>query len=257
MYGYWSQRPINIFIGMTFAYHHLLVCTKTEVPSTRTSRRDDSGAEGQSAKWLSATSAQDPGSERRRLRDGEREAILAIPPAVRPVVDRVQPTTIVVAIRAEKTRIATGVLDRLMHDDEPNQAHDFDLLVRKLLADEAGNLGVGLLPLALARFRPDLAGDPVVVREERALQDGDLGGHARGGLEGARGEHALGVLVEAEDLAQQKSDREGPCGPVGGDGEVDDPFGFTPGAGWNREGQFATKESLCGGFAAHLVDESL
>ena len=92
---------------MTFAYHHLLVYTKTEVPSTRTSRRDDSGAEGQSAKWLSANSAQDPRSERRRLRDGEREAILAIPPVVRPVVVRVQPTTIVVAIRAEKIRIAT------------------------------------------------------------------------------------------------------------------------------------------------------
>ena len=47
------------------------------------------------------------GEKRRELRDGEREAILAIPPVVRPVVVRVQPTTIVVAIRAEKIRIAT------------------------------------------------------------------------------------------------------------------------------------------------------
>ena len=117
-----------------------------------------------------------------------------------------------------------------MHGDDPPQAHGLDVLVGELLPDEAGYLGVGLLPLALVGLGPDLAGDPVVVREELPLEHGDLGGDTRGGLEVRRSEDLLGV-VEPEAPALETGDPGLAGGPVARDREVDDAVLLAPGAG--------------------------
>ena len=44
------------------------------------------------------------------MRGREHEAVLAIPPVVRPAIVRVQPPTIVVAIRTEEVRVAIRVV---------------------------------------------------------------------------------------------------------------------------------------------------
>lgn len=45
----------------------------------------------------------------KELRDDERETAMVVPVVVRPIVVRVQPATIVVAVRIEHVRIAVGI----------------------------------------------------------------------------------------------------------------------------------------------------
>lgn len=70
-----------------------------------------------------------------------------------------------------------------MHNDDPDQAHGFDVLVREVLADETGNLGVGLRQLALVGLGTNYRCDPIADPEEPTLEDRDLTHDTGGWLE--------------------------------------------------------------------------
>ena len=192
------------------------------------------------------------------LRHGEREPAAKIPPAVRPVVVRVEPATIVVTARAQQARIAAGVVDRLVHGNDPDQPHGFDLLVRELLTDEAGQFGVRLRELALVgrsasfRISANLLRDPVVVLEEHALENSGFGRHAVGRLEVRRTEHLLGVVSDAETVAFKALDPVFAGRAVGGDAEVDDAVFLAP-----RTGRFGNREFVAGKTECHVVATEL
>ena len=78
------------------------------------------------------------------MRHGEREPAVTIPPVVRSAAARAKPATNVVTARVQQVRIAVGIVDGFVHYDDRPQPHGFDLLVRELLADEAGQFGVRL-----------------------------------------------------------------------------------------------------------------
>ena len=131
-------------------------------------------------------------------------------------------------VRAQQARIAVGVVDGFVHGNDVPQTHGFDLLVRELLTDEAGQFGVRLRELALVGLGADLLRDPVVVLEEHALENGDFGRHAVGRLEVRRTEHLLGVAAHAEALALESGDPVLASRAVAGDAEVDDPVFLAP-----------------------------
>ena len=72
-----------------------------------------------------------------------------MPPAVRPAAAREEPATIAVTVRVQQVRIAVGVIDGFVHGNNVPQTHRFDLLVRELQTDEAGQLGIRLREFAL------------------------------------------------------------------------------------------------------------
>jgi len=159
------------------------------------------------------------------LRHGEREPAVTMPPVVRPDVVRVEPATSVVTVRAQQVRIAVGVVDGFVHGNDVPQPHRFDLLVRELLTDEAGQFGVRLRELALGGLGANLLRAPVAFLEEHALENGDFGRHAVGRFEVRRTEHLLGVVSDAET---QTLDPVLAGRAVGSDAEVDDAVFFAP-----------------------------
>ena len=154
-----------------------------------------------------------------------------IPPVARPVVARTEPATIAATVRDQQVRIAVGVVDRLVHDDNPDQTHRFDLLVRELLTDEAVQFGVRLAELTLVGLGTNLLRDPVVVLEEHALDNRDFGRHAVGRLEIRRTEHLHGVVCDAETVVFQTLDPVLADRSIAGDREVDDTVFLTPRTG--------------------------
>src|SRR3989338_10195874 len=80
---------------------------------------------------------------------GKREHAVTIPPVARPAVVRVEPATTVATVRVQQVRNAVGVVDGFVHGNDVPQTHGFDLLVRALQTDEAGQFGVRLAELAL------------------------------------------------------------------------------------------------------------
>ncbi len=154
------------------------------------------------------------------MRNDERETDPTTPPAVRPAVARVQPATIVAPGRAEQARNASGIFDGFVHSNDPPETHRFDLLVREVLADEAGNLSVGLRQLAFVGLGTNLLRDPIVVLEEHALEDGDLGGDTGGRPEVRRTKHALGVIPDPEAFALEPFDPLGTGRAVGRNAEM-------------------------------------
>lgn len=162
------------------------------------------------------------------MRNDEREPALTQPPDVRLDAARAQPATTAVPVRVEQDRTAVGILDRFVHGDDPDQAHRLDVLVREVLADEAGDLGVGLRQLALVGLGTNLFRDPIVVLEEHALEDGDLGGDTGGRLEIRRAKRAFGAGAQTEALALEPLDPLETSCAVGSDAEVDDAVLFTP-----------------------------
>jgi len=191
------------------------------------------------------------------LRDDEREPAVTIPPAVRLAVVRVQPATTVAPVRAEQVRNAAGILDRFVHSDDPYHAHGFDVLVREVLADEAGHFGVRRGQLALVGLGTNLLRDPIAVLEEHALEDGDLGGDTRGRLEVRRAKHAFGVVARTEALALKTLDPLGTGRAVGRDAEVDDAVLFTPVASRFRNRELALEELDCAVMATEFLDDGV
>ena len=182
------------------------------------------------------------------LRHGKREPVVTIPPVVRPVVVRAEPATTVVTARAQQARTAAGVVDGLVHGNDVPQTHRFDLLVRELLTDEAGQFGVRLRKLALVGLGANLLRDPVVVLEEHALENGDFGRHAIGRLEVRRTEHLFGVVSDTETVAFQTLDPVLAGRAVAGDREVDDAIFLAP-----RTGRFGNREFVAEKTERHVV----
>lgn len=128
------------------------------------------------------------------LRHGKREPVSTTPPGVRTVVGRVKPATNVVTSRVQQARTAVGVVDWLVYGNDPDQTHGFDLLIRELLTDEAGQFGVRLRELALVGLGTNLRRDSVAVLEECTLENGNFGRHATRRLEVRRAKHIPGAL---------------------------------------------------------------
>ncbi len=97
-----------------------------------------------------------------------------------------------------------GTLDRIVHRDDPPQAHGRDLGVREHVSDETGQLGVGLDELAAGRLLADvLAGASSVALPQDPLEDSNLRRDAvcryePGRKQDARGEHADGRALRLE-----------------------------------------------------------
>ena len=119
----------------------------------------------------------------RRLRDDEREATVATPPAAGVVVRDVQPPAVAATTRAEQVRTAVGILDGRVHAHDPPETHRLELLVAELLADEAGDLGMGVRELAALGGGADLLGDPIAIVPEGTDEHRDVVGDAVGRLE--------------------------------------------------------------------------
>lgn len=191
------------------------------------------------------------------MRDDEREPEATTPPAVRPAAARAQPATTAAPARAEQARTAVGIFDRFVHSDDPDQAHGFDVLVREVLADEAGHFGVRRGQLALVGLGTNLLRDPIAVLEEHALEDGDLGGDTGGRLEVRRAEHAFGVVAQTEALALETLDPLRTGRAVGRDAEVDDAVLFAPVASRFRNRELALEEFDCAVMATEFFDDGV
>ena len=151
-----------------------------------------------------------------------------MPPAARPAVVRVEPATNGVTARVQQARTAAGNVDGFVHGNDVPQTHLLDFLIRELLTDEAGELGVRLLKLPLVGLGADFLRDAVGVKEELALQNGDFGRHAARRLEIWRTEHLLGVVTHAEAFALESGNPVLAGRSVGGDAEVDDAVNLLP-----------------------------
>ena len=191
------------------------------------------------------------------LRTDEREPTVTIPPVVRPAVVRVEPPTVVVATGTQQARIAASVFDGLVHADDPDETHGRDLIIGELLTDEARHLDVGLREPTLFGLRTDLLGDPVVVTEEHALQDGDLRGHAARGPKVRRSEHLLGVSTHAQALALQPRDPGQAGRAIAGHRKVDHAIFLAPFARRLGNRELVAKKPLCSLLAAEFVDDCL
>ena len=110
----------------------------------------------------------------------------ATPPIAGLAKVRVQPATIAVAARAKEVRIASGIIDGIVHYHDPPKTHGFDLLIRKLFPDKARNLGIRLLKLALISLGANNFRNPVVVFKEHSLDNGTTW-------------HPCGTLTEVTD----------------------------------------------------------
>ena len=82
------------------------------------------------------------------------------------------------AVRVEEARVAAKSLNGFVHDDDPTEAHGFQILIREHLANQAGHFGVGLGKPALLGFGTNLLGDTIVISGERTREDRDLGSDA-------------------------------------------------------------------------------
>ena len=188
------------------------------------------------------------------LRHGEREPAVTTPPVVRPVVVRAEPATIAVTARAQQALTAVGVVDRLVHGNDPDQPHGFDLLVCELQTDEAGQFRIRLRKLALVGLGANLLRGPALVLEEHALENSDFGRHAVGRLEVRRTEHLLGVVTHTEAFALEPDDPVLAGRAVAGDREVDDAVFLAPRMGRFGNREFVAEETPCSFHTAELVE---
>lgn len=192
------------------------------------------------------------------MRDGEREPVVTIPPVARTDAAHVeQPATIVTAARAQEVRGGNEIREGFVHDDDPQEAHRFQLLVRELFADEAGDFGVQLHELPSVGLGADLPGDAVVVTEEHALQDRDLGRHAIGWFEVRRAKQLLGIVANSIATLLQAGDPLFTGRAVARDREVNDAVLLAPGASRFGNRQLAAEKLLRALFSAELVDDCL
>ncbi len=191
------------------------------------------------------------------LRHGEREPAVTIPPAARPAVVRAEPATIAATVRAQQARIAAGVVDGFVHDNDPDQTHLLDLLIRELLTDEASELGVRLGELALVGLGVDILRDPVVVLEGHALENRDFGRHAARRLEVRGTEHLIGVVAHAEFFAFEPGDPVLAGRTVAGDREVDDAVFLVPRASRFGNREFVAEKTERHVMATELLDDGV
>ncbi len=161
------------------------------------------------------------------LRDGERETAATTPPAVGPAVARAEPLPVATTVRGKQDRIAIRVVDGLVHDNNPHQAHCLNLRVRELLTDKAGDLGIriGKFPAlhegAGVGVRADGAGDASVVVPQHSLQNSDVRHDAIRRFEVRRKKDVLRPLRQPEALLFETGDPLLSGRAVRGDTEID------------------------------------
>ncbi len=162
------------------------------------------------------------------MRDGPGETAIAIPLVVRIDVARVQPPTMVVAVRGQEARAAVRIENGRMHDDDVPQTEGFDFLVREVVADKAADLGVRIGEVLTRSKYPGFGilthtlRDPIYIRPEFGRQDRDFVYDACGRLEFFGAKDTLGVVAQVVALLLKVSDPFFPC-PTSGwrQGEVD------------------------------------
>lgn len=133
------------------------------------------------------------------MRDaGEREPTVAAPLAAGEVVERVEGVNAVTE-RGQEVREVVGILDRIVHRDDPPETHLFDLLVREHRSDEAGYFCIGLGELAPVSLLADVLGGAILIATPQdPLEYHDLSRDAIGRLEVGREKHALGVRTHRQ-----------------------------------------------------------
>ena len=151
------------------------------------------------------------------MRDDERETINTVPPIIGFAVVRTQPRTIIGTIGTEQDRITIGILDELMHNNDPPETHQLNLLVGKSFTDEASDFGVRSGELAFNREGVNLLDDLMLTLEKTTSKDGDFCGDAVRVLEVWRTEHTLGVLTDSEALLLETLDPPLTCRTIRGD----------------------------------------
>ena len=177
------------------------------------------------------------------------------PPVVRPVAVRVQPATTTATVHAKQARTANGTLDGFMHGNDPPETHLLDLLVGKLLTDETGDFGVRGFEHTGGRECANLLGGSIVVLEEHALEDGNLGHDATSRLEVFGPEHALGIVPDPEAFLLEACDPFLAGRAVTRDREVDDTILLAPGTlGFDHDG-FTTEKPVHPLFTSKLVPD--
>src|SRR3989338_1729488 len=129
-----------------------------------------------------------------------------MPPEARPVAVRVQPPTIAVAMGAKQVRVASRVVDRLVHRHQPPETHCLKFLVRELLAEEAGNFRMRGSVTTTGSHFAKVRSNPFLVLELHPLDDRDTMVDASGGNEGRASQNLLGVIAQAEILLLETSD---------------------------------------------------
>ena len=162
------------------------------------------------------------------MRHGERKPAVTTPLAARHAVVCVEPATKVVTVRAQQGQTAAGVVDGFVHDDDPPEAHGFDLLIRELLTDEADQFDVRLRELTLIGLDADLFCDPVVVLEEHTLEDSNFCRHATRRPKVRRTEYLLGEVSDPETVTGETLDPVFAGCAVTRDREVDDAIFLAP-----------------------------
>ena len=157
------------------------------------------------------------------MRGKENETIHTTPPAARVAIERVEPPTYyAVAVSTEKVLSAAGIIDGFVHRDEPDQTHRFDVLIREILADEAGYFGIGFCELPLVGLGANLARDTILVGEKLSFENHAVVRDAGGRLEIRRVQDILRPFGQPEVFLLQTSNPLRTSRAVGGDGEVDD-----------------------------------
>lgn len=154
-------------------------------------------------------------------------------------------------------RIGIGIPDGFVHSKDPPETHSLDLLVGERLTDEAGDFGVRCFELALGRVGTNLLGDPIVVLEEYALEDGDFGRHARGWLEVRGKEQDLGVVHDPEAFLLKTPNPLFTGRSIAHDREVDDAVLLAPGALRFCNRGFATEELQRFIMATEFLDDGV
>ena len=160
--------------------------------------------------------------------DDEREPVGAAPLAAGVAEARVE-GVIAATARGQEARVAIGILDRIVHGDDPHETHDLDLRVGEHVADQAGELGVGLDELAARCLGTNVLGSAnTVALPQHPLEDTDLGRDASRGLEALREQNALGVQADPKALRLEMSDPGLTAHAVGGDLEGNDSVLLAP-----------------------------
>lgn len=130
------------------------------------------------------------------LRGEEHETALTNPPAVGEAAAGAEPATLVAAVETEDVRAAAQISDRLVHHDEPPEAHRFDVRVGELFPEKRCDLRRGREVTALLRLGADLGRNAFIVRELLALDDDQLVGLAVRRDELVAPHHLLRVVAD-------------------------------------------------------------
>lgn len=195
------------------------------------------------------------------MRGSESETEPTTAPVDRPVIARVERPAANTTAGTQQARITAGVLDGLVHNDEPREAHRRDVRVRELPPNEAGDLrmrGGESAPLGVGT---NILRDAVGIRVQDALEHPYFGGDFVCGNEVGTPQDVLCPFCGV----REPLDPLGTGGSVGGHREGDHTVLLAPdggrGHGLRRgyldERQLSAQEASGSLNAAELVQKGL